>query len=244
MNPHELTVLRRGLEQGKGFSVITNFGCDKNCWYCIWKQHPMCTVQAKTDFDNLQRALAMVGLFQAAQQKQVTVSISGGGEPLYQFPKHQDWFEDFFRLANLFELYTSLHTGAWKIAHNSWLMEKFDEYVLHFSSSEFYNIHDNTRMLQRMRMKIPIRLAFVLTSEWTCEMIKHAVAIAQHTLNCKISFRELWAVKDEVRPEVLELVKDVQGIYSQARYVTQADYNLYYMPDNRIYNTFMLEQVQ
>ena len=240
MNVHELTVLRQGLEQGKGFSVITNFGCHKDCWYCIWKRHPMHALKTETDFENLQRALAMVGLYQAANKRQVTVSISGGGEPLNLFPHNREWFENFFRLAKMFDLYTSLHTGAWRRSYSSWLMEKFDEYVLHFSFSEFY---DSIEMLREMRMKIPIRLAFVLTSEWSCDQITHAVSIAQHVLNCKISFRELWAVQDEVRPKVLELAKKVQSTYSQARYVTQADYNLYYMPDNRIYQSFMLEQV-
>lgn len=28
-------------EQNRGFTVITNFGCDCNCKYCITKHHPI-----------------------------------------------------------------------------------------------------------------------------------------------------------------------------------------------------------
>lgn len=242
MNIHEIDILKSGLMRGKGFSIITNFGCDKNCWYCIWKRHPMRKMKKQTDFEELQRALALVGLHQAANDKQVTVSISGGGEPLNLYPSNLSWFEEFFKLVKMFELHTSLHTGNWKRACCSWLMEKFDEYVLHFTTyMEFYN---NILFIQEMRQKIPIRIAFVLTSKWKPAEIKHAVTVAEHTLDCKISFRELWAIKDEVSPEVIEYVKGVQDIYSQARYVTQADYNIYYMPDNKIYTTFMLEDLK
>ena len=27
--------------KNKGFSIITNFGCNFNCDYCIWKNHPL-----------------------------------------------------------------------------------------------------------------------------------------------------------------------------------------------------------
>jgi hypothetical protein len=76
MDVPQINLLREGLEQGKGFSIITNFGCDKNCWYCIWKNHPMNTcTEIKTDFENLQQALAVVGLYQCASKRQVTVRV-------------------------------------------------------------------------------------------------------------------------------------------------------------------------
>lgn len=28
-------------EQNRGFTIITNFGCDCNCKYCITKHHPI-----------------------------------------------------------------------------------------------------------------------------------------------------------------------------------------------------------
>ena len=46
-------------EQNKGFTVITNFGCDCHCKYCITKYHPILqnavTDKSKIDWDYLEK---------------------------------------------------------------------------------------------------------------------------------------------------------------------------------------------
>lgn len=46
-------------EQNKGFTVITNFGCDCHCKYCITKHHPILqnavTDKSKIDWDYLEK---------------------------------------------------------------------------------------------------------------------------------------------------------------------------------------------
>lgn len=39
-------------EQNRGFTVITNFGCDCRCKYCITKHHPILQ-NAVTDKDKI-----------------------------------------------------------------------------------------------------------------------------------------------------------------------------------------------
>lgn len=236
---NELRLLGEGLRDGNGFSIITNFGCDMNCWFCIWKKHPMCKLQEPTDFEKLKQALTMVSLYEDTYGERVKVSISGGGDPLFGFPKTADWYEELFKLTKLYGLFVSLHTAKWTTAYNDWILEKLDEVVVHFTYKRFL---EWPLLLEEFSKKIPLRMAFVLTSEWSESMMRQVVARAQG-LDCKISFRELWAIEDEVRPEALKYAQRVQEEYSQARYVKQDDYNLYFMPDNNIHETFMLGEV-
>ena len=201
----------------------------------------MFSVREPTDFEKLKQIFTMIGLFEGATDRRVTVSLSGGGDPLFDFGRNLEWYRQLFKLSQHYGLFLSLHTAKWKAAYtlDDWLLEKLNEVVVHFTYERFL---EDPIMLEEFAKKIPIRMAFVLTSEWTVSMMRQVVARA-HGLNCRISFRELWAVEDKVRPEALKFAERVQEEYAQARYVKQADYNLYYMPDNGIYETFMLEQV-
>ena len=70
-------------------SIITNFGCAADCWYCIWKTHPLrsCWQTANsTDWEKLEG-------FIKANQQQGKISISGGGDPLYRFAQLTDWWD-------------------------------------------------------------------------------------------------------------------------------------------------------
>ena len=46
-------------EQNRGFTVITNFGCDCHCKYCITKHHPILqnavTDKNKIDWEYLEK---------------------------------------------------------------------------------------------------------------------------------------------------------------------------------------------
>lgn len=49
-------------EQNRGFTVITNFGCDCNCKYCITKHHPVLqnavTDKSKIDWKYLEKCIS------------------------------------------------------------------------------------------------------------------------------------------------------------------------------------------
>lgn len=61
-------------EQNRGFTVITNFGCDCNCKYCITKHHPILqnavTDKSKIDWKYLEKCIS--------KSDAPTVNLSGG----------------------------------------------------------------------------------------------------------------------------------------------------------------------
>ena len=66
-------------EQNRGFTVITNFGCDCHCKYCITKHHPILqnavTDKNKIDWEYLEKCIS--------KSDAPTVNLSGGGDPFY-----------------------------------------------------------------------------------------------------------------------------------------------------------------
>ena len=68
-------------EQNRGFTVITNFGCDCNCKYCITKHHPILqnavTDKSKIDWKYLEKCIS--------ESYAPTVNLSGGGDPFYDW---------------------------------------------------------------------------------------------------------------------------------------------------------------
>lgn len=73
----------------KYLSVITNFGCHYKCPYCIVKNNNLhISVSTLEGLDGLRDALK--------KHNSTIVSISGGGDPLYEYEKHIDWYRKFF----------------------------------------------------------------------------------------------------------------------------------------------------
>ena len=67
----------------KYMSIITNFGCHYNCPYCIVKENnlhiPVTTLEGLDKFDD-----------SLTVNNCNIISISGGGDPLFQYEKHVD----------------------------------------------------------------------------------------------------------------------------------------------------------
>lgn len=74
----------------KYLSIITNFGCHYNCPYCIVKNNNLHI--PKTTLHGLSMARKA---FDAHGCN--ILSLSGGGDPLYQFNLHEDWYTRLFR---------------------------------------------------------------------------------------------------------------------------------------------------
>lgn len=75
----------------KYLSVITNFGCHYACPYCIVKnnnlQIPKSTLKG---IDSLADEIK--------RNNCNWVSLSGGGDPIWDYDNHKDWYNKFFIL--------------------------------------------------------------------------------------------------------------------------------------------------
>ena len=68
-------------ENNKGFTIITNFGCDNHCKYCITRSHPILqnavTDKSKIDWEYLEKCIS--------ESEAPTINLSGGGDPFYDW---------------------------------------------------------------------------------------------------------------------------------------------------------------
>ena len=75
-------------ENNKGFTIITNFGCDNNCKYCITKHHPILqnavTDKSKIDWVYLEECIS--------KSNAPTINLSGGGDPFYNWQNNIDFY--------------------------------------------------------------------------------------------------------------------------------------------------------
>jgi len=216
----------------KGFSIITNFGCDLNCCYCIWKNHPLKDCRDSMDWARLNRAL---GFF-----PQTKISISGGGDPLYNLESNGKWYENLFYLCRKNYKKIDIHTA--QIDRDKKFLKKFNKYVLHLDYERFEKEKDNL-----VDFPIPLRLVFVFTQSMNLKIAEELVYFATEN-NYQLSFRELVLHKKGGCCGSVTWSKHMYRafdyIYEEVfnnniRYIEQSDYNIYYMPDNKMYTDFM-----
>jgi len=102
-----------------GASIITNFGCDTGCEYCIWNQHPLKKCYTTVENTNWTKLESFVKPYKK-------ISVSGGGDPFFKYELNKGWFD------RLFDIYTGMidvHTS--KILNNS-VLKKLISHISSF----------------------------------------------------------------------------------------------------------------
>lgn len=200
-------------------SIITNFGCHYSCPYCVVKN---CGIDVpKTTVEGLH------GLEEAIRKYDCNwVSISGGGDPFYKLEEHSDWWNELFDITFNSDLDVKLEL------HTSYLS---DDYVDEDGVSVFwpfnrvvYHCRKPSDLFQIKRFGGQIvRAVFVVTEDFTEEMIDEIAAIAKHHPYIdELSFRQM--IDSNYQPTYY------CGAYLQAGhqkkwwYIEQCDYNIYY----------------
>ena len=140
----------------KYLSIITNFGCHYTCPYCIVKENNLHI--PKTTINGLNN----VGKF-VKEYNCNWISISGGGDPLYNFNQNKDWYDKLFYLnqgQNKMELHTS-----YILNDNIYIM--FDRVVYHIR-----NI-DDIKRIEKYGKQL-VRVVFVVDDSFTLNVIKYS----------------------------------------------------------------------
>lgn len=206
----------------KYLSVITNFGCHGQCPYCITKgadlDIPKSTVEG------------LYGLSKAIKDAGVNwVSVSGGGDPMYGYRHHLDWWEEFHH-----QLAEACQNGGKHFTQNIHL-ELHTSYVdltlnqaMHFSRIVHHlrQPGDICRIL-RLFPGQKIRVVFVVTEDFTPEKIKHIVSEVKKNASIdELSFRQMVDGNFQPTHYCEDYLK--AGHKKDWWYIEQNDYNLYY----------------
>ena len=214
----------------KYLSIITNFGCHYKCPYCIVKKNnlhiPKTTLEG---LDKLEDSLKVNNCN--------IISISGGGDPLFQYEKHVDWYRKFFGIVQR-------HKVVFNRMGRSIPVEMHTSYMTDESTFPFYDCyrvvyHANTidQLFQIRRTGIEkVRVVFVVTADFTLENIMDIALYVAHSRDIdELSFRQLVDGNYEEQHYLEDYLK--MGHKKLWWYIEQNDYNLYYA-ENQLYNRY------
>lgn len=199
-------------------SIITNFGCRANCWYCIWKTHPLRDVQLETDWEKLRG-------FLVEYQDRGKVSVSGGGDCLYRYDQYVGWWKRLFEETSDLQMLVDVHTRE-KFTHQGF-WRRINRCV--FSSD---NLSDDEEYLEYLAKLTKLRITHVVTKNTTDKMIEEYLEFQERT-GCQFTIKELVGYDDGGR------YKEIRKKYPEIFYLDEGDYNIYYMPDNTIREKFL-----
>lgn len=202
----------------KYLSIITNFGCHYKCPECVVRNNGLQMSKTKENscIDGLARA--------AIQADANWVSVSGGGDPLFNWQKHQIWWRDFFMVCRYCGLKAELHTSYFNGAINGMMVLfpfcRFDRVV--------YHVHTivDLKYVHRFGHEI-VRVVFVVSDNMTENDVEKIADFVEWSNEIdELSFRQRI---DSYYVTTYHLHDFLQaGHKKRWWYITQNDYNTYY----------------
>jgi len=202
----------------KNISVITNFGCRADCWYCIWKGHELEHTRLDTDWNKLEK-------FLTDNKELGKVSVSGGGDSLYNFKEYEGWWSRFFNITSSLNMLVDVHTREKFYDSNFW--RAINRCV--FSSD---SLLDDVLYLDYLKRLTKIRITHLVTDKTTDNRIKTYLNY-QNKIGCQFTIKQLVGFDDGGRYE------KIRKKYPEVFHLDEGDYNIYYMPDNSIRSKFL-----
>jgi hypothetical protein len=205
-------------------SVITNFGCRADCWYCIWKGHQLQYINEPTDWNKLEQ-------FLTEHKSKGKVSVSGGGDCLYRYDIHAGWWIKFFNITNKLNMFVDIHTREKVVPNEIWDDKFWTENINRcvFSSDV---LRDDIDYLRHLSALIKIRITHLVTANTTFEMIDDYLNF-QKEIGCQFTLKELVGYDDN------GMYKKIREKHPDIYHLDEGDYNIYYMPDNSVRDKFL-----
>lgn len=217
-------------ETNKGFTIITNFGCDCNCKYCITKHHPILqnvvTDKEKIDWKYLEKCIS--------ESNAPTVNLSGGGDPFYNWKENIDFYNRVYKLTAKYGKKLDIHTRI--IPDNADLIKKFRKIALSIEANDTKAMERLKTMLPEIEKTTKLRVINVLSERMTAEDCftyidkMHSIGVKQ------ITFRQMFGNK-KAYENFLKLKDsfDIPGVM----FLPDGEYhNYYFTTNNKLYPYF------
>jgi organic radical activating enzyme len=217
-------------EQNRGFTVITNFGCDCHCKYCITKYHPILqnavTDKSKIDWDYLEKCIA--------SSEAPTVNLSGGGDPFYHWQENIDFYNRMYELATKYGKQLDIHTRI--LPTDMGLIQKFRKIVLSIESYDTKAMEQLRMMLHEIEKTTKLRVINVLNERMTTEDCLTYIN-KMHDIGVKqVTFRQMFGNKKAYQNflKIKETI-DIPGVM----FLPDGEYHHYYFTtNNKLYPYF------
>jgi len=212
--------------KSKGFSVITNFGCGKNCFFCAWKNqnHKLKTEENKINWEYLDWCIS--------KYKGYKISISGGGDPLFNIKKNLYALKKIAQTAEKHKKLVDLHT-------NENLLDKIET----VKRLGFYQVVVSSHILSEVRKKelselmkfCQVRVVMIYANQ-SMDYVEKWIKF--YSFAQRITIRECRGIDTDF----YKVKKELQYKFPQVYFLSDGDYNFYYMPDNKVYKSYEAEE--
>lgn len=200
-------------------SILTNFGCHWSCPYCVYRENKInipLTTRENFDFKALEEEMKNMDGDE--------ISISGGGDPLYNWKNNMWFYNEIQSLAGTYNKKIELHTSY--IDYN-FDYSDFDRVVFHLQSPTQIRLIDMGR--HRLWLSSNVRVVFVIQEHYSKGIINNIIKEVENNEDVTelVSFRQLIKIDGaiaEIEHEYLKS-KHLKDLY----YIKQADYNEYFV---------------
>mgnify|MGYP004470686949 FL=1 len=210
-------------ELNRGFTIITNFGCDCRCKYCITKHHPILqnaiTDKEKINWEYLEKCIS--------KSIAPTVNLSGGGDPFYNWKDNLDFYDHVYELSNKYGKKLDIHTRI--LPDDFSLISKFRKIALSVEKNDLVAISNLKEKLPEIEKTTKLRVINVLNERMTKEDCLEYIN-KMHDIGVKqITFRQMFGNKKAY--ENFLNIKDTINIPG-VMFLPDGEYHHYYFTTN------------
>lgn len=223
----------------KGISIITDFGCQSGCPYCIWRDHRKYLMDTERQISSLDALLKERTWIQK-------FSVSGGGDPLNLHPESRGFYDSVHRICReqgkKYDIHTSYSPEMILSFFRKHPLSKdlLNRIVFHASRKRVPH-RGNLMELLGVTQTTNLRLVYVVTDELDVPYLQNTekTVIKHFPKNTQLSYRELVGDRCRASLEVQEFCKRVSERMENGKFIEQKDYNTYIMPDGSIRDVFL-----
>lgn len=204
-------------------SILTNFGCHFACSYCVYRDNKI-----NIPFTNVDTFGWIQLEEELKKHKGEEVSISGGGDPLYNYDESNNraFYDKLFALLKKYDCKLELHTS---IFNPRFPYDNCERVVFHFTVPNQIKMLYYTDRLVCLPSKV--RVVYVVQEHYTRhlvnEIVKEVSACEEIT---ELSFRQMIKADGTTDYTLYDYLKE--GHMKDWYYIEQQDYNEYFVQDH------------
>ena len=206
-------------------SILTNFGCHWACPYCIYRDQKIKIARTKKSTFDFKKLEEIIKGMEGDE-----ISISGGGDPLYNIEETHWFYKELLKLAKKYDKKLELHTTY---IIPEFFYKRFHRVVFHLHSPVQLRLIKRRELIGDKGLILPknVRVVFVMQPHFNRALIRHIVKEADKTsVSDPVSFRQLIGKDGEPVDIQKKFLKE--GHLREWFYIEQCDYNEYYVNDH------------
>lgn len=207
-------------------SILTNFGCHWGCRYCVYRENGINI--PNTDYRNFNWTELEE---QLKNHRGELVSVSGGGDPLYNYDNFENtmFYHVLFHYLEKYDCTLELHTS---MVNKDFPYDKCERVVFHFAMPNQIAMLDILKDQLNLDSVI-VRVVYVVQDYYTKALVNEiARNVNNSNVISELSFRQMIGSNGETTYYLHDYLLDGHMVNGKWYYIEQCDYNEYFVQDH------------